>query len=115
MGVLTLAGSSVLNLGTGGFSSISFANSSAASWGANTLNVYNWQEGTSGLSFGTDATGLTGTQLSQIDLYSDAGSTLLGQAFITDGGAISIIPEPSSLALVVLAGGLAFLMRRRRI
>jgi autotransporter-associated beta strand protein len=73
VGTLTLNANSIIALGTGAHN-LNFANSNAASWTANTfLTITGWTggfngtTGTAGKIFvGSDATGLTSQQLSQI-------------------------------------------------
>jgi hypothetical protein len=92
---------------------IDFANSSAVAWAAGgILNLANWNPGTTFLRFGTDATGLTPTQLAEIE-FSGAG---LGTAQLNSNGyVIQAVPEPASFLLVgAAAGGLGWYGRRRR-
>ncbi|MGE9291824.1 MAG: hypothetical protein ACQKBT_12570 [Puniceicoccales bacterium] len=114
MGTLTQSGTSILNIGSG---SLSFADSSAEVW-SGTLQVYNWTEGLSGISFGDSSAALTASQLSMIELYSDDGSSLIGQASLDSFGNItsSAIPEASSFAALsgLLAASAVVLRRRRR-
>lgn len=118
MGALTLLSSSIIDLANGA-SLLAFANSSAETW-AGTLSIHNWTgtigngNGTDQLYFGSDATGLTGTQLSQILFFSDGGTTLLGSGQILGNGEVVPVPEPSTWAAGALAfGAIAFLQRRR--
>jgi MYXO-CTERM domain-containing protein len=72
--------------------------------------------GTDQLYFGTDATGLTATQLSQIAFYSDSGTTFLGIGGYGLGldGELVPVPEPGTWFAAALAlGALAFTQRRR--
>jgi autotransporter-associated beta strand protein len=117
---LTLSSNSVINLGAG-MSVLAFAGSSAQTWTA-TLSIYNWSgtlgtgHGTDQLYFGTDATGLTAMQLSQIAFYSDGGTTFLGTAGYASGmdGEVVPVSEPSTWFAAALAfGGLGFTQRRR--
>ncbi len=118
IGALTLAATSVLDLGNGA-SLVTFANSSAAAWtGGATLKVYDWSGNTAGggtdaVFFGSDATGLTGTQLSQVAFYSDAGSTFLGNGGILANGEIVPVPEPATVAGALLLVGAAGYKGRR--
>jgi autotransporter-associated beta strand protein len=120
IGALTLSSSSTIDLG-GGASILAFANSSPQTW-TGTLSIYNWSgtpgagNGTDQLYFGTDSTGLTSTQLSQIAFYSDSGTTLLGTAVYASGmdGEVVPVTEPSTWFAAALAfGGLGFTQRRR--
>ena len=133
LGALTLVGgtASVIDFATaaaGGNSILAFASSFSSTWDG-TLNIYNWTGtqrqggGTDQLFFGTGNTGLSSTQLGQINFYSDAGSTFLGTgmfaptftssstgAFMSDAdptftGEVVPVPEPSTY----LAGALALL------
>jgi MYXO-CTERM domain-containing protein len=118
MGALTLLSSSVIDLANGA-SLLAFANSSAETW-TGTLSIHNWTgtvgvgNGTDQLYFGSDATGLTGTQLGQILFFSDDGTNLLGSGLILSDGEVVPVPEPSTWAAAALAfGAIAFLQRRR--
>ena len=120
MGAVTLSSNSIIDLG-GGASVIAFADSSAQTW-TGTLSIYNWSgtpgtgNGTDQLYFGTDATGLTATQLGQIAFYSDSGTTFLGTAGYTGDldGELAPVPEPSTWFAAALAfGALGFTQRRR--
>jgi autotransporter-associated beta strand protein len=111
-GTLDLRASATLDLGTGA-SAVAFANSAAFSWVGN-LNVLNWTLGVDSLRFGTDATGLTTTQLGEVVFFDLPGSPT---AQIDANGFVSpmVVPEPSTLALSVLGGcGLLFVARRRK-
>lgn len=122
IGALTLSSNSIIDLG-GGASVIAFADSSAQTW-VGTLSIYNWTgtpvagKGTDQLYFGTDSTGLTVDQLSQIAFYSDSGTTFLGPAGFVIGmdGEIAPVPEPSMWFVAALPLGLAFThcLRMRR-
>jgi autotransporter-associated beta strand protein len=109
IGALTLSSNSRIDLGSG-TSTLAFADSRSSSW-TGTLSVWNWSGqrltggGTDQLYFGSDASGLTGTQLNQIAFYSDSGSTYLGSGSFADGlnGEVVPVPEPATW----LAGGLA--------
>jgi autotransporter-associated beta strand protein len=120
IGALTLLSNSIIDLGAGA-SIIAFANSSAQTW-TGMLRIYNWSgtpvagHGIDQLYFGTDSTGLTTAQLSQIAFYSDSGTTFLGPAGFAIGmdGEIVPVSEPSTWFAAVLAfGGLGFAQRRR--
>ena len=118
IGALTLQASSIINMGSGS-SIIAFADSHLASW-TGTLKIYNWSGtqsggGTDQLYFGSDATGLTAGQLSEINIYSDSGTTLLGVATILADGEIVPVPEPSTYLAAALAVLATFYFQRRRI
>jgi autotransporter-associated beta strand protein len=125
VGALTLAASSIIDLGSG-TSILAFADSSAAAWTGTgtTLNVYNYTgtpdvgAGTDRLYFGASAAGLTPAQLADIKFFSDAGTTSIGTgaAILGTGEVVPTpppLPEPASLGAVAL-GALTLLTRRRR-
>src|SRR2546423_10371805 len=125
IGALTLQSSSIIDLSNGA-SIIALANSAllAANWNG-TLSTYHWRgtpatgNGTDQLYFGSDATGLTPTQLAQISFYSDSGSTFLGfgsWGTDLDGEVVPLepVPEPGTwigAAFALVAIG--FTHRRR--
>src|SRR3984893_8555536 len=120
IGALTLSSSSIIDLG-GGASVIAFADSNAQAW-SGTLSIYNWSgtpvvgKGTDQLYFGTDSTGLTATQLSQIAFYSDSATTFLGAAGFVSvlDGELGPVPEPATwFAAALGAGAIAWSQRRR--
>jgi hypothetical protein len=120
IGALTLSSNSTIDLGTGA-SILAFANSSAQTW-SGTLSIYNWSgtpvvgDGTDQLYFGTDSTGLTTQQLSQIAFYSDSGTTFLGSADFVSGldGEVGPVPEPATwFAAALVAGATGWSQRRR--
>ncbi|HEX8898510.1 MAG TPA: autotransporter-associated beta strand repeat-containing protein, partial [Chthoniobacterales bacterium] len=122
MGALTLTSPSTIDLGTIA-SVIAFANSNGTWTG--TLKILNWTgslsgNGTDQIYFGTDTSGLTSTQLSQISFYSDAtGTNFLGfgsWAPDNDGEVVPLqpIPEPATWVGGALAlGAIAFASRKR--
>ncbi len=107
LGALTLSSSyagdiSALDFGAGASTSsvLAFGNSSGVAW-SGTLSVYDYRGtattggGTDRLFFGTDATGLTPTQLGEISFYrGGAGSTLLGTGLILSNGEVTYSPVP---------------------
>ena len=114
IGALTLSSSSIIDLASGA-SILAFANSSGPTW-SGTLSIYNWSgtliagNGTDQVYFGTDNTGLTGTQLGQISFYSGAGTGFLGSATWgsdLDGEVVPLapVPEPSTWIAAALAVG----------
>jgi fibronectin-binding autotransporter adhesin len=105
------AGSGTTAIDFAGANSLSFSNSSLASW-TGTLDLADWIAGTTSLEFGTDATGLTGTQLADIEFDNNAAT--LGSAYLNAEG--FVVPEPSSMSLGMLGGlgGLAMLWNVRR-
>jgi hypothetical protein len=120
IGALTLSSNSIIDLGQG-TSILAFANSSAQTWTA-TLSIYNWSgipvtgHGTDQLYFGTDSTGLTADQLSQIAFYSDSGTTFLGIAGFAssmDGELVPVSESGTWFAAALAFTGIGFTQRRR--
>jgi hypothetical protein len=101
-----------ISLGTGvltidldaGVSDLFFADSSGATWNGGTVAINGFQEGV--IRFGTDASGLTAGQLAAIDggLYS-----LSGQGYLT------LVPEPTTTALLLFSGMGLLAARRMRV
>jgi autotransporter-associated beta strand protein len=129
LGVLALsnvsAGNATIDFGSGTSSIVSFASSSAAAWSATTLlNILNWSGnpdtglGSEQLLVGTDQTGLTALQLSQIQFINPANLTGTYSALQLPNGEIvpdsSATPEPASVGMLTFAGLLALGRRRRR-
>ncbi|MDB5320154.1 MAG: hypothetical protein JWN40_1785 [Phycisphaerales bacterium] len=123
IGTLAVAANSLIDMGASS-SIVAFADSKAAAWGSNILNVYNWSGnpdvggGTDRLFFGSDATGLTATQLADIRFFTDAGVTPIGSsaAMLGTGEVVPVVngvPEPTSLALIGL-GAITLIGRHRR-
>jgi autotransporter-associated beta strand protein len=114
-GTLTLASSAAIDMGAGA-SILHYANSSAQAW-AGTLTINNWSGdsvnggGTDQIFFGSDPTGLTAAQLSEISFTGfSAGAHLALNGEVLPGAAT---PEPTvGLAAMLLGGG--FLMGRKR-
>ena len=120
VGTLALGASSIADLGNGN-SILHFANSSTKTW-SGFLNIYDWTGnpvggGTDQIYFGSDSTGLTNGQLSEIRFYSGNGTGFLGTGSILSDGEVvpdlAAVPEPSTLAAAFLLGG-ALLWRERR-
>jgi autotransporter-associated beta strand protein len=89
-GVLNVnSGTPHLDFGAGA-STIRLANSSAQAWAGTSLGVSNWTYGTDHFQVGTDNTGLTGGQLSQInfDHFVETGATIR-----TIGGFGEVLPN----------------------
>ncbi len=114
---LTLSGASTVDFGTGAQgSALVFAPN--ASFASGSLKIFNWSQGT--YAFGTPDTGalndtqdrflfdgtgsgLSGTQLANIQFYSDAGVNLIGSASEVPFGSqfeIVPVPEPATGALL---------------
>ena len=124
VGALTLMANSIIDFGAGA-SVVVFADSTGSSWGANRLSIYNWS-GNPFTGGGADqlrflGSGLTASQLAQIDFFSDAGITKLSispaftaNAFIGFTGEVVPVPEPSSVLLAAGMIGMACLREWRR-
>ena len=116
VGTLSLSASStgIIDLGTN--STIwTFANSSAQTWGG-VLQVWNWSGnvavggGTDQLFFGNTSSGLTLAQASQVEFFSDGGTTSLGTGILLPTGELVPVPEPSAWLAV---GGIALIIFQR--
>jgi fibronectin-binding autotransporter adhesin len=110
-------GTSILDFGAGA-DSLTFADSNlvAGGWTGH-LSIYNWG-GDDSLFFGTNADGLSSTELSLITFYSDNGTTSLGGAAIGADGSVTVaaIPEPATTTMALLGLGtvVCLVFRRRR-
>ncbi len=126
-GTLTLTADSVIDFGISNpGSTLTFADSSALSsfWiSGKVLSIWNWTAEVDHLYFGSNPSGLTSSQLSQITFYSDAGSTLAngfsgaafnGSPFDGLNGEISPVPEPSTVAVAMGLLGLVGWRERRK-
>jgi fibronectin-binding autotransporter adhesin len=112
VGALTLQSTSTIDMSSGA-SIIAFADSHSLSW-TGTLNIYNWTGtpntggGTDELFFGTGSTGLTASQLLDMQFYSGNGTgAYAAGALILANGEVVPIPEvgtfiPGLLAVFVL-------------
>lgn len=96
MGTLTLTNTSVLNLASTPHN-IAFANSSFAGWDTSkSLTIKGWTgtagaSGTNGrLFFGSDATGLTSSQLGQITFDGYTGATILATGEVVPTSSLGI-------------------------
>ncbi len=102
VGALTLTGNSVIDVRElqGGKNALHFASSYLEEgWGKNTsLSIWNWDFSRENhIYFGSDSKGLSTNQLQQISFYSDFGNSFIGNAFISDNGEISTIPESQTV------------------
>lgn len=115
-GAMTLASSSSIDLGGNGTAAASilhFANSAATAW-SGTLTIANWGGSTNGggvdqVYFGSDATGLTAQQLSEITFTGFSP----GAAILSNGEVVPNVPEPVGLGVLSVGAG-ALLRRRKR-
>ena len=120
VGALTLTGNSVIDVREleGTNNALHFASSFLEQgWAKNTsLSIWNWDSSdTNHIYFGTDSKGLSENQLQQISFYSDFGNSFIGNAFISNTGEITTIPETQTIitAMLILLGSIAHFMRRR--
>lgn len=91
---------------------MAFANSSSLSWDTDaTLDLTGFVFGFDTLRFGIDSSGLTSAQLGQITVD---GSPVVGGLTLDSSGYLSVIPEPSSAALLLGSLAALALLRRRR-
>ena len=107
VGALTLTGNSVIDVRElqGSNNALYFASSYLEQgWGKNTsLSIWNWDfSDTKHISFGTDSNGLSDAQLQQISFYSDFGNSFIGNAFISDNGEITTVPEAQTIVVAML-------------
>lgn len=124
LGVASVTGgaTSIIDMGTTGANTVTFAASAAASWTGMTLDIYNWTGtvdaggGTDKLFFGNSGAGLGASQLAKIRFFSTAGTTQVGvgSAILSTGEVIaSSVPEPTCLGLAAITGGILAGRRRR--
>ena len=120
VGALTLTGNSVIDVREleGTNNALHFASSFLEQgWAKNTsLSIWNWDSSdTNHIYFGTDSKGLSETQLQQISFYSDFGNSFIGNAFISNTGEITTIPEAQTVitAMLILLGSIAHFMIKR--
>jgi autotransporter-associated beta strand protein len=109
MNTLTLSSTSTIDFGLG-TSALAFAASNAIAW-SGTLNLTNFDIGTDTLRFGTDASALTASQLSEISLTGFTAG-LDSSGFVT----FTAVPEPREFALAImgLLGVMLFIRRRKQ-
>jgi autotransporter-associated beta strand protein len=123
VGALTLQANSIIDLGVASTTSIlHFAASNLAAWtAAKTLTIHDWNGSLSGggaeeLLFGTSSSGLTASQIAEIQFLNPSG---LGPgtwgAKILATGEIVPVPEPSTWAGGVLAVVSILSTQRRRL
>ncbi len=111
LGILTLTANSTIDMGTG-TTTISFADSSAINWGANSLDILDWTAGDH-LTFGSSGLALTAGQLADI-YFGDLGNAGAQIDSLGNVTPITAAPEPSTLALGALGGATALIGAVRR-
>jgi len=123
LGTLTLTGSTTINLVDSApqYSTISFANSSGTTWTPSVqFKIYGWSEqiDTNGIFFGSDMSGLTTGQLSEIVFHNPAGYPVGDYpSIIEPNGRVRPVPEPATYvvsALLLAIAGFEFRRLRRR-
>lgn len=113
VGSLTLTANSVIDMGTG--ASFLHFETTYGNWGSNILSITNWSGNIGG--GGTDRvyfSAITDSQLAQIRFVNPGGSVGTVEARRLATGEIVPVPEPSTVAaLVLMAGGVMWRERRR--
>jgi hypothetical protein len=104
LGTLTLSGNSFISLSGG---TLAFADSSAATWGAFTLDITGFTSASS-LRFGTNSSGLSASQLLK---FTASGFNTFG---LDSNGYLTAVPEPTTWALLAFSMTTIMVMRRRR-
>ncbi|MHA3775159.1 beta strand repeat-containing protein [Verrucomicrobiota bacterium sgz303538] len=118
LGALTLDGNATIDLGANA-SILHFANSVLSLWGSGTLTISGWSGSATGqgqdeIFFGTDANGLTASQVAQIRFVDPLGfAPGTYNAKLLSTGELVVLPEPGNVAML-LAGAGSLLVRRRR-
>jgi autotransporter-associated beta strand protein len=107
LGALTLTGNSVIDVKElqGTNNALHFASSFLQQgWAQDTsLAIWNWDfSGENRIYFGSDSNGLSPSQLQQISFYSDFGNTFIGNAFISNTGEITTVPEAEAVFVAAL-------------
>ncbi len=127
LGALTLTSSSTIDLSS--ISVLHFGDSSGATWnGSAILSILNWNGtattggGSEQILFGLSPTGLTATQLTQIQFIDPAGFNpgTYGAIWALDGTGeivplLTPVPEPSTWLAAALALGIILWTQRRRV
>ncbi|MFZ4680979.1 MAG: beta strand repeat-containing protein [Terrimicrobiaceae bacterium] len=104
LGTLTLSGNSFISLSGG---TLAFADSSAATWGAFTLDITGFASASS-LRFGTNSSGLSASQLLK---FTASGFNTFG---LDSNGYLTAVPEPTSIVLLAFGLTTVTVLRRRR-
>ena len=122
VGALTLSGNSVIDVRElqGGKNALHFASSYLEEgWDKTTsLSIWNWDSSRENhIYFGSDSNGLSTNQLQQISFYSDFGNSFIGNAFISNSGEISTVPEAQTVvgAILILLGTIAHFMKKSKV
>jgi len=104
LGALTLSANSTLDLGAGS-STVNFANSSGLSWNALALlTLQNWTSGSDHLFFGSAASALTPSQISDIRFVNPVGYSpgIYLASILSSGELVPKVPEPATLTTTAL-------------
>ncbi|MFN0130088.1 MAG: autotransporter-associated beta strand repeat-containing protein [Verrucomicrobiales bacterium] len=112
LGQLELSSTSTIDMTNVGALVFSDSSSLNDNWGG-TLSIWNWEPGVTSMRFGTTSAGLTLGQLSQISVYEDGGTTLMGPASLSSNGFLIVVPEPGAvMAGLALLGVIGWRERR---
>ncbi|RYD31595.1 MAG: PEP-CTERM sorting domain-containing protein, partial [Verrucomicrobiaceae bacterium] len=121
MGRLTLIGDNTLDL-VGLANVIRMASSAGQTW-SSSLSILNWNGSAAGggpdqFFLGTDATGVTGDQLTKIFFVNPEVDGVLrtgtfGASILNTGEIVAVIPEPS-VTFLLAGASLGLVLRRRR-
>jgi autotransporter-associated beta strand protein len=107
LGVLSLNGDATIDFGVTDVVSLIFGDSDLELWSSGALTIVNFTAGADTLRVGTDASGLTETQLAQIN-FSGTPAT------ITNTGYLVPIPEPGVSAILLTSLSIFGFYRCRR-
>jgi autotransporter-associated beta strand protein len=106
LGALLLNGNATIDFGVSDVVSLIFSDSDLELWSMDTLTILNFTVGADTLRVGTDASGLTATQLAQINFNGTP-------ATITSTGFLVPVPEPGVSAALLSSLGVFGFYRRR--
>jgi len=104
LGALTLSANSTLDLGASS-STVNFANSAGSSWNSLALlTLQNWTSGSDHLFFGSAASALTASQISDIRFVNPVGygPGVYLATILSSGEIVPKIPEPTTLTTTAL-------------
>jgi len=107
LGALLLGGNATIDFGFSDSVSLQFADSHLELWGAGTLNIVNFTPGADTLRIGSNASGLTLSQLDQISFNGVPAS-------ITSMGFVVPVPEPGVPVTILSSLGVLGFHRRHR-